>query len=119
MVKVKRPKAPIRRRVKTAEAVSLTGLEPRTIRDMAALGQIPGAAKPRGIWTFDLDLLKLFVRDSETQVRQNAKVRQHLVGKSSSSKKYNPMSTSTEKYTQVIKQIRAAATLSGKPKWEA
>jgi hypothetical protein len=49
-----------RLRVKIAQAVALLGLEARTVRDMAQRGEVPGAAKPRGIWTFDLAALEQF-----------------------------------------------------------
>ena len=48
------------------------GVEPRTIRDMAARGEIPGAAKIRGVWSFDIALLDAFVSEKERQTCQSA-----------------------------------------------
>src|SRR5690554_5816798 len=40
-------------RVRTAEAVRLTGIPARTLQEKAAAGLIPGARKVFGRWTFD------------------------------------------------------------------
>ena len=53
-------------------AVSRLGVEPRTIRDMAVAGEIPGAAKFRGVWSFDIALLDSFVSDKERETCQNS-----------------------------------------------
>jgi hypothetical protein len=52
--------------------VSRLGVEPRTIRDMAVAGEIPGAAKFRGVWSFDIALLDSFVSDKERETCQNS-----------------------------------------------
>ena len=45
---------PIRSRCKIDGAVARLGLEARTVRNMAAAGDIPGAAKFGDTWTFDV-----------------------------------------------------------------
>lgn len=44
-------------RVRTAEAVRLTGLDARTLQEKAAAGLIPGARKVFGRWTYDRAIL--------------------------------------------------------------
>lgn len=41
-------------RVRTAEAVRITGLSQRTLQEKAAAGLIPGARKVFGRWSFDV-----------------------------------------------------------------
>lgn len=48
-----------RERGSTQDAAAILGLCDRTIRDMASRGELPGAAKPRGTWTFNLDSLRI------------------------------------------------------------
>jgi len=40
---------------------------------MAAAGEIPGAAKFRGTWTFDVALLDAFVSEKERETCQNSR----------------------------------------------
>lgn len=62
-----------RSRCKIDGAVARLGLEPRTVRDMAAAGEIPGAAKFRSNWTFDVALLDAFVSEKERETCQNSR----------------------------------------------
>jgi hypothetical protein len=68
-----------RRRCKIDGAVSRLGLEPRTVRSMAAASEIPGAAKFRGTWTFDVALLDAFVSEKERETCQNSQKPQGVV----------------------------------------
>lgn len=45
------------RRVRTAEAAAITGLDARTLQEKAAQGLIPGARKVFGRWTYDPSIL--------------------------------------------------------------
>lgn len=45
-------------RCKIREASLITGLDIRTLQDKAARGEIPGAEKPFGRWTFDIAKLR-------------------------------------------------------------
>lgn len=45
-------------RCKIREAALITGLDIRTLQDKAARGEIPGAEKPFGRWTFDIAALR-------------------------------------------------------------
>jgi hypothetical protein len=56
------------KRGKIAEAQEILGLSRRHIEDMAARGDIPGAAKYGNRWTFDLQRLRKFVEDEEKRL---------------------------------------------------
>jgi hypothetical protein len=45
-------------RCKIREASLITGLDIRTLQEKAASGEIPGAEKPFGRWTFDIAQLR-------------------------------------------------------------
>jgi hypothetical protein len=45
-------------RCKIREASLITGLDIRTLQEKAARGDIPGAEKPFGRWTFDIAKLR-------------------------------------------------------------
>jgi len=45
-------------RCKIREASLITGLDIRTLQEKAARGEIPGAEKPFGRWTFDIAALR-------------------------------------------------------------
>jgi hypothetical protein len=45
-------------RVRIREASLITGLDIRTLQEKAARGEIPGAEKPFGRWTFDVAKLR-------------------------------------------------------------
>lgn len=106
-----------RKRVKVAVAVSITGLEARTVRDMALAGQIPGAAKLRGCWTFDLVKLEQFNRDAEATVCQNAKRLRVVSGATGSSTGvFRPAAaTSNGHYGQTIQRLREVAARRNEP----
>ncbi|MBI5260871.1 MAG: helix-turn-helix domain-containing protein [Bradyrhizobium sp.] len=102
----------IRKRIKIAAAASILGLSARTVRDMAQLGQIPGAAKPRGIWTFDVAALEDYVRSSEDQIRRRAeelRPRRVVSVALSSSGFRRPGRTPSEHYSEVIERMRRLA----------
>ena len=68
-----------RNRCKIDGAVTRLGLEPRSIRNMAAAGKIPGAAKFGDIWTFDVAMLDAFVSEKERETCLNSQRRQRGV----------------------------------------
>lgn len=45
-------------RVRIREASLITGLDIRTLQEKSARGEIPGAEKPFGRWTFDVAKLR-------------------------------------------------------------
>ncbi|NEU94834.1 helix-turn-helix domain-containing protein [Bradyrhizobium uaiense] len=61
-----------RKRCKIGEAADILGESERTIRNQAAAGKIPGAAKIFGNWSFDIALLHAFVAEKEREAPQGA-----------------------------------------------
>jgi Helix-turn-helix domain len=49
------PDGSLPRRVRPTMVAQMTSLSVRKVQEMAAAGQIPGAAKIGGVWTFDPD----------------------------------------------------------------
>jgi Helix-turn-helix domain len=54
------------------QAKAILGLPVRTVQDLAARGEIAGAAKLGRRWTFDLEKLRRFVRQRERETWQHA-----------------------------------------------
>lgn len=61
-------------RVRPTDAVAITGLSLRTVQALALRGEIPGAAKLGGSWTFDEAALRNWIKE-RTQCPQD---RRHL-----------------------------------------
>jgi excisionase family DNA binding protein len=55
-----------RERVRVDDAASILGISGRTVQALAARGEIPGAAKIGGLWTFDEAALRLWIRERST-----------------------------------------------------
>lgn len=103
-----------RKRCKMEGAVSRLAEAERTIRDMAARGEIPGAAKLRGVWSFDIALLDAFVAEKEKQTCQNAHHARLLRDASGATGRstggFKPQAaTSNGHYGQIIQKLRLAA----------
>jgi hypothetical protein len=63
------------------DAIRITGLKKRLIEAKAARGELSGAAKLFGRWTFDLELLRQWVKDEvKRQWAENS--RKHQPGAS-------------------------------------
>src|SRR5262249_4922752 len=65
-----------------SQAAAITGLKQRKLQAMAQRGEIPGAAKLRRQWTFDLAKLRRFVEQQEraTTCQSSAKPRPGATG---------------------------------------
>lgn len=106
--------APERKRCKMAGAISRLAEEARTIRDMAARGEIPGAAKMRGVWSFDIAKLDELVSERERAACQralDARPRRAVSGgMARSTAGFKPQAaTSSGHYGQTIQRLRQAA----------
>lgn len=104
----------VRKRCKMDGAISRLAESDRTIRDMASRGEIPGAAKLRGVWSFDIALLDAFVSDKEKQTCQNAlharPLRDASGAMARSTGAFKPQAaTSSGRYGQTIQRLRLAA----------
>jgi hypothetical protein len=93
-----------RKRCKIAGAVEILGESERTIRNKAAAGLIPGAAKLFGTWSFDVALLHAFVAEKERETSQRAGTRAMAPVRGAASK---PPGNSD--FTKVIQKLRLAA----------
>jgi hypothetical protein len=92
------------------DAVAILGHKKRTVEAMALRGQLPGAAKLANRWTFDLELLRTYVRDEvKRQWAENARTRQQaasgvailsMAGLGSSAV------SSSGRYAQAIRRLR-------------
>lgn len=58
----------VRERVAIADAVRISGISKRTLQSLAWQGSIPGAAKPAGRWTFDINLLRNWAQQPPEKV---------------------------------------------------
>jgi predicted DNA-binding transcriptional regulator AlpA len=52
-------------RVRAGDVRRMTSLSIRQIQDMAAKGDIPGAVKLGGVWTFDPSRVRAWIREKE------------------------------------------------------
>jgi phage terminase Nu1 subunit (DNA packaging protein) len=59
-------------RIQSAAAARILGVSQRSIQGLALRGEIPGAARIGGIWTFDADKLAAFVRQRERDAERGA-----------------------------------------------
>lgn len=55
-----------RERVRVDDAAAILGISGRSVQALAARGEIPGAAKIGGLWTFDEAALRLWIREKAT-----------------------------------------------------
>jgi hypothetical protein len=69
---------PERCTIETAELI--LGLKRRNIQAMAARGEIPGAAKFGSVWTFDLAMVRHYVKQQVEQQWRNARHRPAATG---------------------------------------
>ena len=84
---IARPSGPRRRkrRVELPErgpigkAAAILGLPLRTVQDQSARGEIPGAAKIGGRWTYDIETLRRHVKQRERETWQSGKRRPRML----------------------------------------
>lgn len=50
-------------RIRAHRAATILGSTPRTVQALAARGELPGAAKIGGLWTFDEAALRTYIKD--------------------------------------------------------
>ncbi|MFH1553543.1 MAG: helix-turn-helix domain-containing protein, partial [Pseudomonadota bacterium] len=59
-----RPRQP--ERIRAHMAASILGIETRTVQALAARGELPGAAKIGGVWTFDEAAIRNWIKERTT-----------------------------------------------------
>jgi hypothetical protein len=52
-------------RIQSAAAARILGVSRRSVQGLALRGELPGAARIGGVWTFDAERLTAFVRQRE------------------------------------------------------
>lgn len=52
-------------RIQSAAAARVLGVSRRTVQELALRGELPGAARIGGVWTFDAERLTSFVKERE------------------------------------------------------
>ncbi|WP_394060680.1 helix-turn-helix domain-containing protein [Xanthobacter autotrophicus] len=52
-------------RIRAPKVASILGVQVRTVQAMALRGELPGAAKIGGLWTFDEAALRAWIREKE------------------------------------------------------
>ena len=75
-----RPPTPGVERVSIERAAVILGPPLRTVQALAARGEIPGAAKIGGRWTFDIEKLRRLVRQRERETWQSGRRRPDATG---------------------------------------
>jgi hypothetical protein len=104
-----------RSRCKIDGAVARLGLEPRTVRNMAAAGDIPGAAKFGDTWTFDIVMLDTLVSEKERETWQNSRMPRRVATgvRASSGGGFRPGAATTDgHFAQTIQKLRASVAKS-------
>jgi len=92
-------------------ACAILGKQDRTVRALASSGQLPGAAKIGGAWTFNLVKLRAYVDFKEREACQNARPQRAVSGAvKRSGGAFKPAAvTSSGHYAQTIQRLRQAA----------
>src|SRR5262249_42615477 len=94
------------------QAAGILGLPERTVQDLAARGEIAGAAKFGRRWTFDFGKLRRLVRQKERQTWQSARHRADATGGLA---RYGgglgfAGENSDGRFTRLTRRLRACAT---------
>lgn len=58
-------------RIRAHHAATILGVELRTVQALAARGELPGAAKIGGLWTFDESALRLWIMEKSACLRSH------------------------------------------------
>ena len=101
-------------RIQLKDATPLLGLPERTVRAMAACGEIPGAARLRGRWTFNLEKLRRYIAFKEAEACQGASPRRAVSGAAARSGAASRLKVATSNglYAQTIQKLQSAGTRS-------
>ena len=110
-----RPPTPGVERVSIARAAVILGPPVRTVQALAARGEIPGAAKIGGRWTFDIEKLRRLVRQRERETWQNGRRRPDATGGQIPSGRGLRFAgaKSDGRFTQVTRRLRGQNTRLG------
>jgi hypothetical protein len=97
-----------------AEAIAIIGYGERVIQRMAASGQIPGAMKLPGCrcWTFDLAMLRRWIKDEEAKQCQTKALPSSGVAASFGPGRRSPANPADGAYEQAMRRLRGGWRLA-------
>lgn len=99
-----------RERVRVDDAAAILGISGRTVQALAARGEIPGAAKIGGLWTFDEAALRLWIREKATCQIDPRRRSSHTGAETRSGLVSRSTERSIEKaYEQALQRLRRGA----------
>jgi hypothetical protein len=97
------------------QAAAILGLSKRKVQDMAARGELPGAAKI-GVWTFDVERLRRYVQLKERQAWQSGKRHPDAIGAAmpSGGAPRSMAEKSDGRFTRVTRRLRGQGARRGR-----
>jgi hypothetical protein len=107
---------PNRERISASAASDILGLPVRTVQQLAARGDIPGAAKFGRSWTFDQEKLRRLIREKERGQWQSEKRRPDVFGvaKLYGGASVTAVGTSAGRFTRVTRRLRGNGARRGR-----
>lgn len=94
-------------RIRADAAASILGVELRTVQALAARGEVPGAAKIGGVWTFDESALRSWIKE-RTQCPKDRQPRNTAIGEGRRYGRDLPLQAakSAKAYEQALRELR-------------
>lgn len=98
-------------RIRPRQVAGITGLTVRAIQAMALRGEIPGAAKLGGSWTFDEAALRNWIKE-RTTCPQDRRPLNTRTGEAASNGRGSPLQTrnSEKAWQQTLQKLRERAS---------
>jgi hypothetical protein len=90
-------------RIQSAAAARTLGVSQRSVQELALRGELPGAARIGGVWTFDADRLAAFIKQRECDAE-----RQVVSGKPQPPGKLPTRAQTNAAYARLMESRRAA-----------
>lgn len=114
----RRQRPPLRpgiERISIEQAAAILGPPVRTVQALAARGEISGAAKIGGRWTFDVEKLRQLVRQKERQAWQSGKRHPAAIGAAGlfGAGFRSVGVSSADRFTQLTRRLRGRTTKPG------
>ncbi|MFD1488911.1 helix-turn-helix domain-containing protein [Ancylobacter vacuolatus] len=98
----------LRERVRAHEAAGILGISVRAVQSLAAKGELPGAAKIGGLWTFDENTLRSWLKAISTPETPAREPRAARPRQAYDPKAWPPLQAkhSAEAYEKVLRELR-------------
>lgn len=102
-------------RIRPAAVAEITSLSLRKVQEMAAAGQLPGAAKLGGVWTFDPTQIRAWIRHQERKAacRANYPTTATVAATSSGDVSMLPDESIAQAYEQLIRKKQRSGSARG------